>query len=419
MRKSADVVIRMKINAESYKLLYPKAIDWDQFYQYKPDIPFSDGIIEYLNALSSSLMKDRESRLYPDVVTFGFFCRKANLLKMKEEYATKDIRLGRGILFHIAPSNVPVNFGYSMVAGLLAGNYNIVRASSKEFPQVSLIVKHMLKLKDDVSGNMEEVANRIAVVRYDRDSEANAAFSSIANVRVIWGGDKTIETIRQNPLPPRSFDVCFADRYSIAAINPDAVLAASNEEIDKLAQNFYNDTYLFDQNACSAPHLIFWLNRHTESTDITEKAKSRFWKAVHDYTEKTYLYQDVMSVDKLTAFYKQAANMKCVKEETEDNIVVRTQMKELPTNIDEFRCACGYFSEYDIESLDEITPIISVKYQTMAYFGFEKSVLQDFVLRNRLVGLDRIVPFGETSAFSLKWDGYNLIETLSREQNIL
>lgn len=409
MRKFADVVILMKINAESYKLLYPQAINWDQFCQYRPDVPFSDEIVDYLNALSSSLMKDRESRLYPDVVTFGFFCRKANLLKMKEEYATKDLRLGRGILFHIAPSNVPVNFGYSMVAGLLAGNYNIVRASSKEFPQVNLIVKHMKELAD-----FNNVAKRIAVVRYDRTSEANAAFSSIANVRVIWGGDQTIATIRQNALPPRSFDVCFADRYSIAVVNPDAVMTASDAEIEKLAQNFYNDTYLFDQNACSAPHLIFWLRKG----DV-EAAKERFWKAVHDYTENKYQYQDVMSVDKLTAFYKQAANMECVKEETEDNIVVRTQMKELPKNIDEFRCACGYFSEYDIDTLDEIIPIVSVKYQTLAYFGVEKEALKDFVLRNCPVGLDRIVPFGETTAFALKWDGYNLIETFSRIPSIL
>lgn len=409
MRKSADVVILMKINAESYKLLYPQAIDWDQFCQYRPDVPFSDDIVDYLNALSSSLMKDRESRLYPDVVTFGFFCRKANLLKMKEEYATKDLRLGMGILFHIAPSNVPVNFGYSMVAGLLAGNYNIVRASSKEFPQVNLIVKHMKELAD-----FNDVAKRIAVVRYDRTSEANAAFSSVANVRVIWGGDQTIATIRQNALPPRSFDVCFADRYSIAVVNPDAVVSASEAEIEKLAQNFYNDTYLFDQNACSAPHLIFWLKKG----DI-DAAKERFWKAVHDYTEKKYQYQDVMSVDKLTAFYKQAANMQCVKEETEDNIVVRTQMKELPKNIDEFRCACGYFSEYDINTLDEIIPIVSVKYQTLAYFGVDKEDLKNFVLRNRPVGLDRIVPFGETTAFALKWDGYNLIDTFSRIPSIL
>lgn len=410
MRKSAAVAILMNINVESYKLLYPTTIDWDAFCAQKPVVPFSDEIIEYLNALSSSLMKDKESRLYPDVVTFGFFCRKGNLLKLKEEYCSgKDIRLGRGVLFHIAPSNVPVNFGYSMVAGLLAGNCNIVRASSKEFSQVSLIVKHMNEL-----AGFNEVAKRIAVVRYDRTSDATEGFSAACNVRVIWGGDATIATIRQNALPPRSFDVCFADRYSIALVNPKAVMDASDADMEKLAQNFYNDTYLFDQNACSAPHLVFW-----KKGAQLEEAKLRFWKAVHDYTEKKYQYQDVMSVDKLTAFYKQAVGMDCVKEETEDNLIMRTELKELPKNIDEFRCACGYFSEYNIDCLEEILPIVTIKYQTMAYFGFEQEDLKAFVHKYRPLGLDRIVPFGETTAFALKWDGYNLIDTFSRIPSVL
>ena len=308
-------------------MLYPRLIDWDKFCQYRPDVPFSDEVIDYLNALSSSLMKDKECRLYPDVVTFAFFCRKGNLLKLREEYCRgqgQELRLGRGILFHIAPSNVPVNFAYSIVAGLLAGNYNIVRASSKDFSQVSLIVKHLQKLSD-----FNEVSKRIAVVRYGHDSEANAVFSSIANVRVIWGGDQTIASVRKYPLPPRSFDVCFADRYSIAAINPDAIMAATDDEMERLAQSFYNDTYLFDQNACSAPHLVFWL----KSGDV-EKAKERFWSAVHLLVDKKYGYQDVLSVDKLTAFYKQAVQMRCHRVQTVDNKLVRVQIDELPKDID-------------------------------------------------------------------------------------
>ncbi len=410
MRKSADVVIRMKINAESYQLLYPTQVDWEEFTALRPDTPFSDATIEYLNALSTSLMKDKACRMYPDVMTFAFFCRKGNLLKLKEEYVKgDDLRLGRGVLFHIAPSNVPVNFGYSMVAGLLAGNCNIVRVSSKAFPQVELIVNHMQGLAD-----FNEASRRNVVVRYDRTSEATAAFSSLCQVRVIWGGDRTIAAVRQCALPPRSFDVCFADRYSVAYIHPQAVLDCSEEEMEQLARNFYNDTYLFDQNACSAPHLILW-----KKADGLDTAKHRFWKAVHDYAEQKYPYQDVMSVDKLTAFYKQAVAMACERVETEDNIVVRVRLRELPQNIDAFRCACGYFSEYDIDTLEEILPIVSVKYQTMAYFGFDPAELRAFVVQHRPVGLDRIVPFGETTAFALKWDGYNLIETFSRIPSVL
>lgn len=76
MRKSADVVILMQPSS-NLSLLFPQSIDWEQFSQYRPEEPFSDKVLEYLNSLSSALLKDRNSRMYPDVVTFAFFVERA------------------------------------------------------------------------------------------------------------------------------------------------------------------------------------------------------------------------------------------------------------------------------------------------------------------------------------------------------
>ena len=406
-----DVVIPMQQSSD-YILLFPQEIDWEKFTQYHPDEPFSDGVIEFLNALSSVLLKDHRSRMFPDVITFAFFCRRANLIALKERYMQDEQRLGRGILFHIAPSNVPINFGYSLVAGLLAGNANVVRVSGKQFTQVDLIIDHLHELIE--CGKYDDIASRIVLVRYDHTSDANAYFSSLCDVRVIWGGDRTIATLRQNVLPARSFDVCFADRYSIAAIHPKAIMATCDADMKKLAEAFYNDTYLFDQNACSAPHTIFWLK-----DEHLEAAKDRFWNAVHEHAEHKYRLQAVMSVDKITAFYRQAAYMDVKYEKMPDNVVVRSELAELPKNIEDFRCTCGYFSEYTVRSLDEIAPIVTTKYQTLGYDGFEKNGLIDFIRRNRLKGLDRVVPIGETTVFALTWDGYNLIDTFTRIPSVI
>lgn len=374
----------------------------------KPVVPFDETVIEELDALSKALMRDPASRQYPDVVTFGFFCRRGNLLKLKEQYATSAIRLGWGTIFHIAPSNVPVNFAYSVVAGLLAGNTNVVRVSQKQFPQVDIIVKHM-RATD---------MHRVAVVRYPHESNANEVFSSLCNVRVIWGGDATIETIRKNAIPARAFDICFADRYSLAVIKTDKLTETCKlnpEYLKTLAERFYNDTYLFDQNACSAPHLVCWL----EDKDNIKKAKEVFWDAVYDYAKAHYQFQDVMAVDKLTALYKQAVAMPTHNEETKDNVLRRVEIESLLCDIDSYRCAGGYFTECEIESLDDIAPIVSAKYQTLAYYGFEHEELEAFVQRNHLTGIDRIVPFGETTAFSLTWDGRDLIQSMSRVVSIL
>lgn len=394
MRKSAVVATHMQQSLSDIEWLHGSMATLDD----RPLIPFAEDTIEQLNALSTALLRDPLSRQYPDVVTFGFFCRKANLLKLKEQHSHMGLRLGRGVVFHIAPSNVPVNFAYSMVAGLLAGNTNVVRVSQKIFPQVNIIVQHMREI------GME----RVAVVRYAHDSAANEVFSSKCDVRAIWGGDATIATIRKNALPARAFDICFADRYSLAVINADKLI--EERDLDSLALKFYNDTYLFDQNACSAPHLVVWLG----ATNSIVKAKEMFWSALQRVVEQKYIFQDVMAVDKLTALYRQAVAMPMHAERTKDNLLCRVEIDTLASNIDAFRCASGYFTEYTAKNIDEIANIITSKYQTLAYYGVEKNELEDFALRNRLTGIDRIVPFGDTTAFSLIWDGNNLINTMSR-----
>jgi hypothetical protein len=411
MRKSADAVILMQQNFDisDIKVLYPQQIDWDKWCAYRPDVPFSDSVIESLGALSASLLRDPESRLYPDVTTFAFFCRKANLLKLKRQYADEAIRLGRGIVFHIAPSNVPVNFAYSLVAGLLAGNNNVVRVSSKEFPQVDIIIRHLYELQQENNENYHAVLNRIALVRYGHESKANDYFSSICEVRVIWGGDRTISQVRKSELPSRSFDITFADRYSFAVINADELVKET--DMGRIAEGFYNDTYLFDQNACSTPHLIVWLG----SAENKKRAKDAFWSAVsEEVKKKRYPFQPVTAVDKLTAFYRQSQAMEIKKVVGEDNLLVRVQLDRLCTSIDVYRCSCGYFSEYDASDLSGVVPIIKYKYQTMAVYGVDKSTLSDFVLNNHLIGIDRIVPIGKTTSFSLTWDGYDLISSMSR-----
>ena len=127
----------------------------------------------------------------------------------------------------------------------------------------------------------------------------------------------------------------------------------------------------------------------------------------------------MLSVDKLTEFYREAIALDCHRIPTSDNLIVRNQLESLPSDVENFRCAGGFFQEYDIDSLDEISPVVNEKYQTLAYFGFEKSELEKFVCVNRLKGLDRLVPMGQTTAFSLTWDGYNLIDTLSRVVTVL
>lgn len=395
------------------EFVVPEKFDQEEFLGHRPLAPFSDECIEYLNNLSACLSKNPAIKLFPDVATFAFFCRKANVLNLKKKFNNEEyLRLGRGIVFHIAPSNVPVNFAYSLVCGLLAGNANIVRIPSKNFEQVNIICKAIRDL-----GNNEkfsELSSRTALVRYDRKSSATGYFSSVCDIRIIWGGDDTIAQVRQYALPSRSYDVTFADRYSLCAINAEKYL--TDCDFEKTAQAFYNDTYLFDQNACTAPHLVLWFG----SDESIRKAKGVFWNALHKIVKLKYSMQPVIAVDKLTSLYTQAAYLDNIKKEASvDNLLWRISLTDLPVEIETFRCSSGYFSEYSAGDLNDIAHIIGRKYQTFSYCGFNKQELRNIISKIRPVGIDRIVPIGRTTDFSLIWDGYNMIETLSRNIDIL
>lgn len=367
--------------------------------------PFDDDVIAFLNDLSGLL---RTCRTFPDVATFGFWCRKAALLQEKAKYDDVNERFGKGIVFHSTPSNVPVNFAFSFAAGLLAGNANIVRLPGKPFEQVNIICNAVNELLKDKHKNM---APYVVFVKFPPVKEITDAFSALCNVRVIWGGDMTVAELRQSKIPARTTEITFADRHSIAVINADEYLKAENKDV--IIQNFYNDTYYTDQNACTSPRIIFWMDENKE------EAKEDFWGRVHRLVKEKYSLAAVQSVGKLNAMYSVAAKKEVELKNSEDMLVTRLKVDKLDKDLMKYKYNSGFYFEKDIEDLSEIKDVCDVRCQTLTYYGVKEEAFRSFLEESRPVGIDRIVPMGKSMDFTLVWDGYDLIRQMSRKVNII
>lgn len=372
-----------------------------------PDIParppFEECAIAFLNEVSRVLLADTETKKFPDVVTFAFWIRRASLMKLKERFEETDsFRLGRGVVFHIAPSNVPVNFAYSLAAGILTGNANIVRLPSKDFEQVKIIACAWNRALEQY----EDMKYYGLLVRYGRQKEINDFFSSMADVRIVWGGDATIAELRKSSLPPRSGEITFADRYSLAVIDGDCYLEQTDKA--KVAEGFYNDTFLTDQNACTSPRIVVWRGSRIE------EAKAEFWKHLHSLVKERYVIQPVQSVNKLTSACLIAARMPgCRVAGAQDNLIVRVAVPEISRDLMDYKDNSGYFFEYDCADIKELRGLCDNKRcQTIAYIGDRDMFLP--LIRAGVKGIDRVVPVGMTLDFDLIWDGYNLPALLTR-----
>ncbi len=376
---------------------------------------FSDITIDFLSEISNYLLKIPEVRNYPDVATFAFYCRRANINTLKKNYSNENVlRVGRGIVFHITPGNVPVNFAYSLFAGLVTGNINIVKVPSKPFEQVNIII-HAIREVLNIKNYKDAFGNRLFIIKYDRDNEATSLFSNLCDVRIIWGGDNTINEIRKSTIPPKSTEVTFSDRYSISVIKASAYLASENKK--KLAFAFYNDTYLFDQNACTSPQAIYWLGNKAE----VEEAQNIFWDLLQQtLVEKKFELQPVISIDKLASFFSQAISYGNIKLEKQyNNDIWRVNNSTIHSDIESHRCSSGYFNEFIIQSLGDLKSVINRKYQTLSYFGIDEHEFINWLNEFKPIGIDRIVPIGRTMDFSLVWDGFNLVNNLSRQISII
>ena len=379
----------------------------DKIVTTRPFVPYHKLLCEFLNDLSVELRSLGESAAFPDIMAFSFWCRKANIAKLKTNFEDGKARLGLGLVFHITPSNLPINFAFSFVFGLLSGNANIVRVPSKPFPQIDIICAAIDRLFD--FDKYSEIKTMTAFVKYKQNNEITAIFSAGCNARIIWGGDVAIRNIRKLSIPERCVDIAFSDRYSFCVIDAPSVIKLDEAELIRLSERFYNDTYLMDQNACSSPHLIIWQG------DEKEAAKERFWTAVSRTAAEKYQLAYINAVDKYTLLCHDAIELNditCVKKHS--NHVYRVAINKLPDNMETFRGRCGYFYEYDSENINGVAHIINIKYQTLTYFGVDKSELLGFVVKNRLSGIDRIVPVGKALDMDVIWDGYDIVRSLSR-----
>lgn len=371
--------------------------------------PYDERVCGFLAGLSQKLRKDKRAAAYPDIQSFAFYCRKANIDRLKAEFQDGKKRLGKGLAFHIAPSNVPVNCAFTYLFGLLAGNANIVRVSTRESEQVRIICDVMNEMF--LSSKHQVVRNMTAFVLYEKDRKINDILSERADIRVIWGGDAAISEIRKSPMPARSTELTFADRYSFAILDPARIAEESEKNIRHLAEQFYNDTYLMDQNACSTPHLLLW---KTSGGRKAAEGKMRFWQMLYHVAEK-YELADIKVSDKYVMLCEHIIESEEIGQiEKMDNLLYIITMKKLPEDITALRGRFGIFFQYDIMELEEISEHVTEKIQTCVYYGIEAEKLRSMVLEKGLTGIDRIVPIGSSLDIGVFWDGYDIIRQMSR-----
>lgn len=373
--------------------------------------PFSAPVLAFAGRFSQALLRDPEARTYAELVALGYWMRPAALTALAREFEQRDrpansYRAPRGLVFHIPPANVDTIFIYSWLLAVLCGNRNIVRLSRRASPQTALLTR---LLNASLADAPPELARSTVMLRYGHDDAVTAAISARCDARVIWGGDHTVNTIRRTPLPPHAKELTFPDRFSYGVVNAPVYLALDETARGNLAVAFFNDTFWFDQMACSSPRLLFF----TGSSDQAASASRLFYESLAASPKaRQYEEQPATHMQKFTAGCGALLDEQASRYEEFRPLAV---LERIPGAAQPSHTAGGglVFSQH-LNSLDELIPFVTRHHQTLLQFGFSPEEIRAFTVSLNGRGLDRIVPFGQALDFHRLWDGYDLLEELIR-----
>ena len=366
-------------------------------------------VVEFLVGFARQLLRPALARRYPELASLGFFLRRGEIAKALKRFADEPghLRFPRGLVFHVPPANVDTIFVYSWALSALAGNPNIVRVSPRSAGAATAVLQAMNETLTDAHPAIRQTQR---MVTYDRDDAVTAALSAAADLRVIWGGDHSIEQIRRHPLAPHARDLPFPDRSSFTVISADGWSVAPPSARVIAALGFYNDSYWFDQAACASPRAVYWVGEPAAVAAARDDFLSRL-RAVLDSKRPTV--DAAMAVEKRVATYGLAVDGVATGITFDGNELATVDLAA-PEAIPRRWLGTGTFPQSRVGSLADVAAVVQRRDQTVTHFGFTADELVSFALTLAGRGVDRMVPLGEALSFSAIWDGYDLMREFTR-----
>jgi hypothetical protein len=363
--------------------------------------PFAPELVAFCHGVSRALFADPRAKRHGELVPLASFLRRASVAALADEFAAQAragvVQVPRGLAFHVPPSSVDTMFVYSLAVSLLVGNRNVVRLSQRRSETTEILIDAL----NAVAAEHLAVAASLAVVSYGHELEPSTLLSRAADVRIIWGGDGTIETIRALPLAPHATELLFGDRFSFTVLDASADWSA-------LPPLLFRDAYWFDQMGCSSPRLVVAVG-----ADGWERLRALFDALQAEVVARGYELELGAVLAKRSYAYGALADRPVRAYRPHSNELTVIELETLD-GFDRTHPGAGLFYAAVVDDLEQLAAFVARKDQTMTVSGLEAERVAGFVRAVNGRGVDRIVPVGDALAFGRFWDGYDLLAELTR-----
>ncbi len=291
----------------------------------------------------------------------------------------------RGVVAHVSAGNVFVGGVDSLIQGIMTKNVNIMKMSTVD-PLFPILFARSLKENDHTGilhramallhwkGGTEEIENPIK-------SECNAI--------VVYGGANTVKSYRRN-LGLHTKLIEYGPKYSFVIVEEKKLKEVGFGEAAKLIAR---DGLMWEQSACSSPHLVY-----VEGEENAKKLAKEISKAFDKWYEilpQGKLYDDelveITKVRELAKVEKALGKSDIFIGKNGFNTVVYQKKKEF-----QISCLNRTLFVKGVEKIEDVIEIIKPMgeyIQTVAILA-EDDRAKDLASNLSFIGADRMVEIG-------------------------
>ena len=352
-----------------------------------------------LLSLSEFICQSTDPRESAEIYFFGVFLRQSVDLFVPKTPVVK-----KNILF-ISATNSGSIAVLAILVSVLFGHETYVRKPSRGFGKeidtlLSLVIDSRL------------FVNPIRIVEHQE-----AFISGIEyDICLAWGSSSTLTKIQQNYNAHFKKFVSFGSRVAILVLDLKYLEVAKNSDL--MCNSIITDILLFNQNACTSTKHVCFINVSSSDQNEVSSFFSRLEgiakKSSHSYLDSlqtrlsNYFKASPIVLDSLTPCFKPHHRLWWSK------------ISEIHKDTFEWlnSVSSGILTYSIHENLNDFREFYTNSYLKgrITHCGLDKEYLD--MIDSRLNGdFDRstedLVPIGFSNSLSLKWDGIDLLETLS------
>jgi len=388
------------------------------------DVPL-DAIIKILDALGKRVLKNPEINTLPGVSYISLWLRRENLDKICTiNYGDKRYLDGfypnasnflmaarpRGIVCHWIAANMPTLGFFSLVQAVLSKNGSIVKMPRDYVPLISSLLCELPGISVEYGGKSYSgsvILNTIAIVSFEgKAAAASEKFSRAADCRIIFGGSEAVRAISRLPCRDHCETIVFGPKYSFAVFDGDYI---GSEGFDRALDLFVRDVAVFNQMACSSPHVLFLAKNQCSLDSVVTRLRRAFGNlppALKTQPISTGMSARIINA---RATYLLADGKNCVAPQDLGWTIL---LNADPVLEEPVQGKCIFVKE--IGSIDEVIPLVNHKIQAVSIGILDPAKRESFARQVTYRGVDRVVIPGTMHDFTLPWDGIMTLNRLVR-----